>query len=137
MPATEPRLTTWPPSRMYGRQRRVMRISPWTFVSSTVSSSCSLPSQNGSRPRLSPALLTRMSSAPSSPIAASANRSQQDRSRPEDQCGDGKARERVEAIPAREQDQAPGGRSACEGGEIGGHVQEGPPDVQALAARAG
>ena len=55
----------WPPSRMCGRQRRVIRISPWTFVSSIHSSSSSLDSQNGSRPSAPPALLTRTSSPPS------------------------------------------------------------------------
>ena len=34
----------WPPSRMCGRQRRVIRISPATFVSSTVCSSSSVES---------------------------------------------------------------------------------------------
>ena len=53
----------WPPSRRCGRQSRVMRIRPWTFVSSTVSSSASVEASNGSRPSARPALLTRMSSA--------------------------------------------------------------------------
>src|SRR6185436_17598083 len=79
-PAIEPLLTMCPPSRMCGRQRRVIRIRPLTFVSSCVSSSASVDSQNGSRPRPRPALLTRMSSPPSSPIAASTNCSQLSRS---------------------------------------------------------
>ncbi len=50
MPATDPMLTTWPPSRRCGRQRRVIRIRPWTFVSSTTSSSASVESSNGIAP---------------------------------------------------------------------------------------
>src|SRR6266540_1420482 len=73
-------LTMWPPSRMCGRQSRVIRISPRTFVSMTVASSSSLPSQNGARPSASPALLTRMSRPPSSATARSTKRSQLSRS---------------------------------------------------------
>ena len=75
MPATEPMLTMWPPSpsTRAGRQRRVMRIRPSTFVSITWRSSSSLDSQTGSRPSASPALLTRMSRPPSSASARSTN----------------------------------------------------------------
>src|SRR5919198_2064992 len=59
----------WPPSRRCGRQRRVIRISPLTFVSSTVRSSSSLLASNGSRPSANPAALTRMSSPPSATLA--------------------------------------------------------------------
>ena len=69
MPAIEPMFTMWPPSRRWGRQSRVMRMRPWTFVSSTVSSSASVESSKGSRPRERPALLTRMSMPPSSATA--------------------------------------------------------------------
>src|SRR5580765_759489 len=69
-------LTMCPPSGMCGRQSRVIRISPWTFVSSTVSSSSSVPSQKGSRPRPRPALLTRIWIDPSSATAYSTKRSQ-------------------------------------------------------------
>src|SRR6266516_125962 len=61
-------LTMCPPSRICGRQRRVIRSSPWTSVSSTVSSSSSVDSQKGSRPRPSPALLMRMSRTSSSSL---------------------------------------------------------------------
>ncbi len=37
----------WPPSRMCGRQRRVIRISPATFVAITVASSSSVDSSTG------------------------------------------------------------------------------------------
>src|SRR5581483_7756809 len=72
-PAIEPRLTMWPPSRMCGRQSRVMRTSPFTFVSKTVRSSSSLESSKGARPSARPALLTRMSMPPSCSTAASTN----------------------------------------------------------------
>src|SRR5262245_14913654 len=68
--------TMWPPSRMCGRQSRVIRSTPWTFVSRTVSSSSSLLSSNGSRPRPRPALLTRRPSPPSSRTASSTKRSE-------------------------------------------------------------
>src|SRR5690348_1932213 len=61
---------------MCGRQRRVMRTSPFTFVSKTVRSSSSLDSSNGARPSARPALLIRMSTPPSSPTAAATKRSQ-------------------------------------------------------------
>src|SRR5581483_1568857 len=80
-PAIEPRLTMWPPSRMCGRQRRVIRTSPFTFVSKTVRSSSSLDSSNGARPSARPALLTRTSMPPSSFTAASTKRSQLSTSR--------------------------------------------------------
>src|SRR6187455_944748 len=69
-------LTMWPPSWMCGRQRRVMRIRPRTFVSTIVMSSSSRLSQTGSRPSARPALLTRTSKPPSSACARSTNRSQ-------------------------------------------------------------
>ena len=46
-----------PPSRMCGRQRRVIRIRPCTFVSITVCSSSSLDSVNGSRPSAQPGVV--------------------------------------------------------------------------------
>src|SRR5436190_5804761 len=57
-------LTMCPLSRMCGRQRRVIRRTPWTLVSRTVSSSSSLLESKGSRPSPRPALLTRMSRPP-------------------------------------------------------------------------
>src|SRR5579859_1513787 len=70
----EPRLTMWPPSRMCGRQSRVMRTRPFTFVPKTVSSSSSLDWSNGARPSASPALLIRMSSPPSCSTAEATKR---------------------------------------------------------------
>src|SRR5437588_10655275 len=61
---------------MCGRKRRVMRTSPFTFVSKTLRSSSSLDSSNGARPSARPALLIRMSTPPSSPTAAATKRSQ-------------------------------------------------------------
>src|SRR3954447_5105223 len=65
--------TMWPGSRSERwSTSRVIRTSPFTFVSNTVRSSSSLEEVNGSRPSASPAALTRMSAGP----AASTNRSQ-------------------------------------------------------------
>ena len=61
----------WPSSRTCGRHRRVIRITPSTFVWTTASSSSGRDSENGARPSASPALLKRMSIPPSASTAAS------------------------------------------------------------------
>ena len=53
-----------------------MRSRPFTFVSSTVCSSSSVDSVNGSRPSERPAALIRMSIPPSASFAASTKLSQ-------------------------------------------------------------
>src|SRR5829696_7213486 len=68
--------TMWPPSRTCGRQSRVIRIRPFTFVSSTVRSSSSVDCANDSRPSASPAPLTRTSIAPSASTARATKVSQ-------------------------------------------------------------
>src|SRR5438105_3771911 len=67
-------LTMCPPSRSCGRQSRVIRISPSTFVSRTTRSSSSVLASKESRPSASPAPLTRMSRP--STIASETKRSQ-------------------------------------------------------------
>src|SRR6266542_627203 len=61
---------------MCGRHRRVIRTSPFTFVSKTVCSSSSFDSSNGYLPSASPALLTRMSRPPSRSTADATKRLQ-------------------------------------------------------------
>ncbi len=56
----------WPPSWMCGRQMRVIRIRPSTFVSIIARSSSSVASSAGTRPSARPAELTRMSIPPRS-----------------------------------------------------------------------
>src|SRR5215471_12723030 len=57
--------TMWPGSRSECcSTSRVIRTSPFTFVSKTLRSSSSVESVNGSRPSASPAALTRMSAGP-------------------------------------------------------------------------
>src|SRR5437763_12458554 len=69
-------LTMWPPSRRCGRQSRVMRMSPFTFVSGTPRSSCSVEGSKESRASAGPAAFTRTSRPPSSPTARSTKRAQ-------------------------------------------------------------
>src|SRR5579871_3375 len=68
-------LTMCPQSAKCGRQSRVIRTSPLTFVPKTVASSASLESSNGARPSARPALLKRMSSPPSRSTASATKRS--------------------------------------------------------------
>src|SRR3954468_201532 len=75
-----PMFTMCPPCSRCGSARRVMRTSPLMFVSMIVCSSSSVDSANGSRPRARPALLTRMSTPPSSSSARSTNETQLARS---------------------------------------------------------
>ena len=60
---------------------------------------------------------------------------QQDRARPEDQTRDGEARERIEPVPAGDEDQGAGDRRAGERCDVGRDVQESAADVQALPTR--
>ena len=57
--------------------------------------------------------------------------------RPEHQRRDREAGDRVEAVPARGEDEAAGDGSGAEGGDVGHDVQEGAANVQALTTRAG
>src|SRR3954454_4654931 len=75
-----PMITMCPPCSRCGSARRVMRTSPLMFVSMIVCSSSSVESTNGSRPSASPALLTRMSTPPSSSRPRSRNEAQLARS---------------------------------------------------------
>src|SRR5215218_1108985 len=65
---------------MCGRQSRVIRIRPSTFVSIIVRSSSSSTCSTGSRPSARPALLTRMSTPPSPSTARRTNSSELARS---------------------------------------------------------
>src|SRR5436309_13307261 len=160
-------LTTWPPSRMCGRQSRVIRTSPVTVVPKTAASSSSLEpparvvavgarldedvrGERGKAARHRPDVqvvdaddvglrgelrgylvridLGRRSLEEDPPRVA-----EQRCARPEHQRGDGEARERVEAVPAGEQDQPAGERRPGERGEVGREMEKGAADVQALA----